>query len=53
MDPKSLPIGWDSGVLSQEAEKFVLPPHFPEPERGCVGVGGQAGAFVGLGDLQG
>ena len=27
----------------------MLPPYFPELKRGCVGVGGQAGAFVGLG----
>lgn len=48
MDPKSLPIDGDGGVLSQEAASSL------SRARERLGGGrGQAGAFVGLGALQG
>lgn len=42
--PKSLPIGWDNGVLSSGAVNFVLLLHFPKPEREVV-----LGAICGVG----
>lgn len=48
---KSLPVDWDSGVLSQAAGNFVSPIHFLEPERGCMGGGHSleaSWAFVGF-----